>query len=309
MIDFKKIFVSVSGTEPVSKLAARYFKGVRVIAFHKVHNPSRFEAILKYITSEYQVISASQWLDSEHQLPDNALIITFDDGDDSVVEYALPLLVKYHVPATMFVCPGIVSGKGYFWVDVVNTAIIEGSFVSEFRHKTGIKYFRPFLKTIPDTQRRIEIQQLESRLSSRIAPHVADVQQLRVWIAAGMELGNHTWDHPCLDQCDLEEQRQQVLRAHHWFINELNIHPALFAYPNGDYTPETEQILIEMGYKGAFLFNHSIANSRENIFRISRLRLDADAPLNRVRSVISGSHSFLFAKSGIAKQINKISSS
>ena len=39
-------------------------------------------------------------------LPDRALVITFDDGWESQVRVALPVLKKYRIPATFFVMPG-----------------------------------------------------------------------------------------------------------------------------------------------------------------------------------------------------------
>ena len=47
---------------------------------------------------------------------------------------------------------------------------------------------------------------------------LADGRQLRAWVAAGYELGDHTWDHPCLDRADEREQHRQIMDAHTWLL-------------------------------------------------------------------------------------------
>ena len=48
-----------------------------------------------------------------------------------------------------------------------------------------------------------------------------------------MDLGNHSWDHPCLEQCTEEDRRAQVMRAHEWLKDKIGTVPTLFSYPNG----------------------------------------------------------------------------
>ena len=39
-------------------------------------------------------------------LPENAIVLTFDDGWESQITEALPVLIKHRIPATFFVLPG-----------------------------------------------------------------------------------------------------------------------------------------------------------------------------------------------------------
>ena len=48
-----------------------------------------------------------------------------------------------------------------------------------------------------------------------------------------------------------------------------------------------------LGYEIALLFDHKLTR-RDTPLQMSRLRIDADAPLSRLRAVISGLHSGLF---------------
>ena len=62
-------------------------------------SPAMFEANLRYIKENYNVISVD---DLNKPLPENPLVITFDDGYRSVYEHAFPLLRKYRMPAVVY---------------------------------------------------------------------------------------------------------------------------------------------------------------------------------------------------------------
>lgn len=49
------------------------------------------------------------------RLPAKAAVITFDDGYQDNLRVALPILEKYDVPATIYVCTGIIEGSAPLW--------------------------------------------------------------------------------------------------------------------------------------------------------------------------------------------------
>ena len=68
---------------------------------------SSFEKQLEYLSeNDYYYPTwdeVADFVDGKIDLPDKSVVLTMDDGDDSVFIYALPLLEKYNVPATAFV--------------------------------------------------------------------------------------------------------------------------------------------------------------------------------------------------------------
>ena len=229
--------------------------------------------------------------------------ITFDDGHSNVVDNALPLLREREMVATMFVCPGLVDAGSAPWWEVIESAVDSGWTADLL--PSG-KYVAA-LKALPDGERRSHVSDAsafsEHAARGDVSPTpVAGMKQLESWMSAGMELGNHTWDHPCLDRCTAEEQCRQIAEADRW-LEGLGAFERcrLFAYPNGDWTPDSERFLEELGYDIALLFDHRLADvARTNPLRVSRVRLDTAAPVERARAILSGGHSMVYRPAPIA---------
>lgn len=76
--------------------------------------PERFESDLKSLKdNEFNIISLSQMLNGMYgkfKFPDNAVVITFDDGIESFYNYAYPLLKKYNMCAVNFIITSRTEG-------------------------------------------------------------------------------------------------------------------------------------------------------------------------------------------------------
>ena len=234
-----------------------------------------------------------QWYRGERALPDRAMWVTFDDGDRSTIVDAAPVLGRLGVPATAFVCPGLVEGERAPWWEVVERATARGHHVELDGHRLRGQPAISALKRVPDLERRDVVARLAEVVGDdAIAPVTID--DLQRWRVAGCDLGNHTWDHPCLDRCSAQEQREQIDTAASWLDDYSLWDRRLFAYPNGDRTVVAEAHLTRCRYDLVSLFDHHLADRGSGPMRVSRLRLDADAPATRTAAVCSGAHSGLF---------------
>ena len=293
--------VSVLGTHLVANTFQNATKErLRIVAYHGVENSAAFEVHLDYLAARFSVVSASDVAGAvagASELPANAIWLTFDDGWANVVDVALPLLLQRGLTATMFVCPGVIEGDGVHWWQRVDQALTLGWGIPGVTAAAS----RTHLKTVSDEERRRHTADAATWAAERSAPalrySVANEAEIRRWLAAGMEVGNHTWDHPCMDRCTSDEQRSQVLRAHEWLVR-LGGEEAVsvFAYPNGDWAEDTEEQIRNLGYKLGLIFDHRVNSvPPAHPLRLSRLRLDSDAPANRMRAIVSGAHSSAFA--------------
>jgi peptidoglycan/xylan/chitin deacetylase (PgdA/CDA1 family) len=149
------------------------------------------------------------------------------------------------------------------------------------------------LKKLPDRERRQATDDLRRTASpegKRPAPQLRSNELLELE-QAGIAIGNHTYDHPCLDRCTAAEVVAQVTSAHEQLESILGHHPAAFAYPNGNYDAGAAAALRNLGYDAAFLFDHQLSEVPvPDRFAISRVRVNSYTPRNRFHTILSGLH-------------------
>ena len=299
--------VGVLGGRRTSAIAAAWNRDrVRAIAYHDVENPAAFAAHLELFKSNgYHTITSGQladWIELGHALPDRPLWITFDDGDATVVQHALPLLCDHGMVATAFLCGAWVGTTEAPWWQVV-AAAVDARVVrsSDFGERSldvsKLVQVRLALKRSADADRRRVVAAFGARLAEigRAAMgnqwSEADVQ---AWSAAGNEIGNHSWDHPCLDRCDEAEQRRQVRLAHDRLSVLVGRRLDVFAWPNGDASPAAASELRQLEYRVVAACDHRLVSARPDPLALSRLRLDSSVDLPRTRAILSGGHSAVF---------------
>ena len=94
----------------------QYNQGVRVLMYHRINisrrfdqltvSPQRFDEHMAFLAKNYHVISLEKMLSSDFQadsLDRPLVVLTFDDGYLDNLTQALPTLIQYQLPATIFV--------------------------------------------------------------------------------------------------------------------------------------------------------------------------------------------------------------
>lgn len=73
-----------------------------------------FEEQMRFLKDNFSVISARQGAEMHKgrmEIPENPLIVTFDDGFATVAEYAVPVLERLGLTATMFIVGKYIGGN------------------------------------------------------------------------------------------------------------------------------------------------------------------------------------------------------
>jgi len=76
-----------------------------------------------------------------------------------------------------------------------------------------------------------------------------DIRQL---VREGVKIAHHGANHGHGPQGSLEDFKEDIEKASKRFKEELGIIPDIFAFPYGEYTPELQRALKELGFKAAF---------------------------------------------------------
>lgn len=267
---------------------------LRILGYHGISDPAVFEVQMRHLVDNYEPIGPELVIDAVEggSLPERSVWVTFDDADPTVIDNALPIIGRMGVPATLFVCPGVVGTDQAYWWQIVED--YETNPGVESIGATPAGGWLAFLKTTADSKRREVVAEMSESLTrlNGFAPtrRQVTVDELREFAAHGT-IGNHTWDHPCLDKCPGDEQTRQIVLAHDWFQNTLGFQPTLFAYPNGNHARQAEGTLSDLGYRLALLFDHHLAHTGQDPLRLSRVRTSDKASPARYAALLSGVHS------------------
>jgi peptidoglycan/xylan/chitin deacetylase (PgdA/CDA1 family) len=277
-------------------ISNRHF--LRILAYHGVDDHERFDAQIAHLRTHYVPVSVDEVLDSleGRPLPQRPVWVTFDDGHPSVVERGLPIIERWEIPVTMFVCPAVIDTTTPLWWQAVELALASGEQVTwngtAYSGRADATLLVNGLKVAADGERRRVVNAIVEDAhdsKSRRQPQLTSshVQRLR---AAGATIGNHTWDHPCLDTCESDEQRRQIYLAHNSLDSMKSLSRPVLAYPNGNWTRVAQDAAVELGYRIGLLFNHRLTNRADPPMSWSRLRVNSDDSLSRFRSILSGIH-------------------
>ena len=128
------LVVPLRTLNPLGVYADRY-QTIPILCYHRFGSgnakmlmpPGNFAAQLDWLArNDYHVLRLSQltdYLEGRQPLPRRSVVITIDDGYESVYRYAFPLLRKYGFPATLFVYTDFIGAReGLGWAQLQELA-------------------------------------------------------------------------------------------------------------------------------------------------------------------------------------------
>jgi peptidoglycan/xylan/chitin deacetylase (PgdA/CDA1 family) len=226
------------------------------------------------------------------RMPPRAVAISFDDGYRSFHDLALPVLMEYGLPATVFVTTGHMHEKGSMWNDMILEAVRRLPPTTLDLREVGLGELP--LRTME--QRRQTAQVLTERCKYMPLPEreaftallqrragvalqqdlMLDADMLRTLSQNHIEIGGHTVSHPILAKIDDEAARYEIVDNKQQLEAITGQPVRLFAYPNGkrnaDYTAGHVRMLEDAGYSAAFNTETGAATGSHPRFELPRAR-------------------------------------
>ena len=257
---------------------------MKVLVYHKILDKNQFQEHIRYLKQNFEIIDPAQlekYFKGDKVLPENALMITFDDGDASLYKNAFPILKSENIPAIIFIITDLIESNKPFWWDEMEYLLGE---------KEGNDRVWE-VKTWPNIKRVEYIKDLRSSSAKETMKYrQLTSSELKEMQKAGILIANHSHSHPMFDKCsdlELEEELSDSTER----LREEGFNYDYFAYPNGNYSERAEKKLKEFGIKYSFLFDHQINKGKINPLRISRLKVNDNTPLWKLKFILSGWHS------------------
>lgn len=229
----------------------------RILMYHVIGDgdvsPAQFEWHLRFVRRHLEPVSLATLLDriQDGSTSGHEAVITFDDGVRNHFTTAWPLLLKHRVPATFFVCPGLIGSGKWLWRTELRmrletldesrrTALVREAGCAE-RDVEPIMQWTKGLR--PDDREAFE------RAVKVLTPHfrpdpqqVGDHaplswEQIRTLDPALISIGSHTCTHPMLTTLSAEALEREMRESRAALEQALDRKADLFSYPNGANNP------------------------------------------------------------------------
>jgi peptidoglycan/xylan/chitin deacetylase (PgdA/CDA1 family) len=224
--------------------------GARVLLFHGTprREGAALERQLRWLKRRFEVVPLRILVAAAADgVADRRVALTFDDGLRSNAAVAYPLLHRLALPATFFVCPGLVDRASWLWTHETRRRLARldaparRELAGEWRAPAEIEPFVGWMKTLElGRSRRVEARLAEA--TPRFAPtpaereefDLASWEELRRLDPALVTIGSHALTHPILAGMPPAELVPEVRDSRAQLEQRLQRTVEFFAYPNGD---------------------------------------------------------------------------
>jgi len=287
-----------------------------------------FEAHIAYLRRRFTIISLDELLDlwGTNRLKSNQsyCVITFDDGWKDNYQFAFPVLIKYRVPATIFLATEFIGTARWFWPDQMMLLLEKAR-----QHTTGEADRKAASTVLAETIgvtlsaadgvfRRVEsgdpidsdaiielckgvevgkVHQIIDRLSRALHMDLPTHRVLLNWdevremAGKGVTFGSHSGSHRIMTQIPLSEVKAELIDSRKAML-EQGIKPVpVFCYPNGNFDRDIQELVSESGYLAAVGCEVGLELDRPNdLFALKRISVheDSSASLPLLAFALSG---------------------
>ena len=274
-----------------------------------------FEAHVGYLRKRFDILSLDELLDSwrtDRLKSDRAYcVITFDDGWKDNYQFAFPVLMKYRIPATIFLATDYIGTTRWFWTDRMMLLLEKGreyaigaadrqAFSTVLEEAMGVRLsaedgiFRRVESGDPIDPNAIidfckeidvdKIHQINDRLSRALRmdfpaqPVLLNWDEVREMAGRGVTFGSHSCSHRIMTQIPLAEVKTELIDSRQALLQQ-GIKPVpVFCYPNGNLNRDIQELVRESGYLAAVGCEVGLERDcPSDLFALKRIGLHEDS--------------------------------
>ena len=256
-----------------------------IINFHVVNDAIWFENVVRLLNSKYTFVDLNFFENLENLKNKGFCHITFDDGDRTFYDIALPILKKYNVPTTIFISSKIIINQENFWfqeLEDYDHNIMVRLISEEFSipHEQIAEFdFITILKTLSlaSIKQIINKYQIETKTQKKAYMNMSLDEILELNKLDLVTIGAHTLNHPILQNESTETSRNEISDSITALEKLLGHEIKYFAYPNGarclDFDKREIDILKENKIEIAVTTDVKLLSKTDNKLALPRLAL------------------------------------
>jgi peptidoglycan/xylan/chitin deacetylase (PgdA/CDA1 family) len=258
---------------------------------HLVLSTRVFEDLLIYLQQHCQVVSLNTLLTGSRASNDvQRIALTFDDGWRDTFMHAFPLLVRYRIPATVFICTSLIGSCGMLPEErlarIFDHCTANDCIPSFLQHLTvwggaerlsASEDWRSFTRTIPMTAKLSLTTHLEGvyGLERTQEEHLMNWEDVQTMAACGIEIGSHTANHATLSVENRLSIERELKDSRDVIALKLGASPRYLSYPDGAHNQSVTLLAEEAGYSHAFTSAYGSIDFKEKPFALPRIAMDS----------------------------------
>lgn len=251
------------------------------------------------------------------KLPPSCAAVTFDDGYRDGLTLALPILERYHIPATIFITTGFLDGRARLWWRELES-FIQTAERLEFCWDRKVYHYplttlelkeicfqeltQLFLQLSPtDINKLLNVIQLANGCQQQHPVQMlswSDLEELAKHPL--ITLGAHTVHHPALRFQTDDIVREELLHSREELAQQIGRKISHFAYPFGGYqqvSPREMNIVRELGFSSACItyFDHIFRKYSLYQHALPRINVDWMDTLGTFARKLTGLDAFIYS--------------
>lgn len=292
-------------------LRARILGGALILGYHRVStvendvyqvcvSPENFSGQMQALRAYAYPISLSKLVQSLKQniLAPKSVAVTFDDGYADNLYVAKPILEKFDIPATVFICSGYM-GREFWWDELYRIVLSSQADTRALRLPVGRTQFKwdpprgSSEMDNPEVHRQFRDALYHFLLSLDVEDQNHAMGLIRTWSGVSspgipasramseeellqlvddglIELGAHTSHHPMLPQLSFARQKEEIQSSKRDLETLLGKKIAGFSYPNGQVTVAAKPLLREMGFTYACTSLQDVVRPGSDLYELTR---------------------------------------
>ena len=257
---------------------------ISILLFHDISKETA-EKTFSYLIKKYNIIDLDDFINAslrndKSNIPKKALIITFDDGH--IGNYnMLPVIEKYNIPVTIFLCSSIINTNRHFWW--------------KFK-KTDFLFSK--LKQLSNSERLAMLQNYGFNNEKEFENPQALSKEQVLEMSNCINMQAHTLFHPFLPKCTDKEAQIEIVKSKEILEKEYGFNINAMAYPNGDYSNRDIKIAKKAGYTCGITVDFGFNTLKTDLFRLKRLSVNDTTDMNELIIKSSGVWSFFKTLNG-----------
>ncbi len=250
-------------------------KECRILMYHRITNPEEepipqlpgmyvrpktFRSHLEYLSKHFKIIPLEEIIkmySNKLTTKEKYIALTFDDAWIDFKTNALPILQEFNAPATVFVPTKFIDTGEFFWNDIVQLAIHNGTPIECSPESSKPQDLTKVIEELKldRTKRENLVRLLKSKLSKELKSIPSqflsweDIQNISK--NGLISFGSHSHSHHISTQITNQEFESDVTLSQSEFNKHSIELSQTFCYPNQNRNNETDQTLSSLGFSSA----------------------------------------------------------